>query len=128
MAVDERLTLIAAMGPKDLRAEWERMCRVPSPPGFGPDLLARALAYAIQEKARGGLASGIVREIRRGVALRNLIVRLPITTSRPKLSIKNSVRMASQKKKISTSVIAYVQSRTRKRELYHTGGKREEMG
>lgn len=68
MAVDERLALIAAMGPKDLRAEWQRLHRVPPPPGFGPDLLARALAYAIQEKARGGLASGIVREIGRSVA------------------------------------------------------------
>ena len=68
MGLDERLASIAAMVPKDLRAEWERMYRSPPPPGFGPDLLARALAYAVQEKARGGLASSITQEVRRGVA------------------------------------------------------------
>ena len=68
MGLDERLASLAAMGPKDLRAEWERVHRVPPPAAFGPDLLARALAYAVQEKVRGGLPSSLIREIRRGVA------------------------------------------------------------
>ena len=68
MGLAEQLILIAAMGPKPLRAEWERTHRAAAPPGFGPDLLARALAYAVQEKARGGLPSNVAREIRRSVA------------------------------------------------------------
>jgi len=68
MDLAEQLASITAMGPKLLRAEWERIHRAPAPPGFGPDLLARALAYAVQEKARGGLPSEVAREIRRRVA------------------------------------------------------------
>ena len=68
MGLTEQLASIAAMGPKPLRAEWARIHGATAPPGFGPDLLARALAYAVQEKARGGLPSAVAREIRRGVA------------------------------------------------------------
>lgn len=68
MDLGEQLASIAAMGPKPLRADCERIHRAPAPPGFGPDLLARALAYAVQEKARGGLPPSVAREIRRGVA------------------------------------------------------------
>ena len=68
MGTSERLASIGAMKPKDLRTEWERVHRVPAPAGFGPDLLARGLAYRAQEKARGGLAPGVAREIKRGVA------------------------------------------------------------
>lgn len=68
MDLAEQLVAIAAMGPKPLRAEWERVHRAPAPPGFGPDLLARALAYAVQGKVRGGLPPGVAREIRRCVA------------------------------------------------------------
>jgi len=68
MRLAEQLASIEAMGPKPLRQEWERIHRAAAPPGFGPDLLARALDYAVQEKARGGLPSNVAREIRRGVA------------------------------------------------------------
>ena len=68
MTLSERIRLIEAMKPTELRAEWERIHRTSAPPGFGPDLLTRGLAYAVQEKARGGLATSVAREIRRGVA------------------------------------------------------------
>ena len=68
MRLSEQLAAIEAMGPKPLRAEWERFYRAPAPLGFGPDLLARALTYSVQEKARGGLRPDVAREIRRGVA------------------------------------------------------------
>ena len=56
------------MNPNALRDEWIRVLRIPRPASFGPDLLARALAYSLQEKVNGGLSSNIAREIRRGVA------------------------------------------------------------
>ena len=68
MSLSERIALIEAMKPPELRAEWERFHRTPAPPGFGPDLLARGLAHTLQEKERGGLAPNVAREIRRGVA------------------------------------------------------------
>lgn len=68
MDIVEQIAVIAVMGPRPLRAEWERIHRAPPPPGFGPDLLSRALTYAIQERARGCLSPCIAREIRRGVA------------------------------------------------------------
>lgn len=67
MELDQQLAALAAMSPKALRAEWERFYRAPTLPGFGPDLLARAMAYTMQEKVAGGLPRNIAREIRRGV-------------------------------------------------------------
>lgn len=63
----QKITALAEMNPKALRDEWSRVHRTASPAAFGPDLLARALAYSLQEKACGGLPSNIAREIRRGV-------------------------------------------------------------
>jgi hypothetical protein len=63
----DRLRELQAKSSAELRQEWERVHRVPAPPTYGPDLLARGLAYRLQEKS-GGLPSKIAREIRRGVA------------------------------------------------------------
>lgn len=65
--LDEDLAALATMSPAQLRDEWERRHHIPPPVGFGPDLLARSMAYTQQEKSRGGLPSGTAREIRRGV-------------------------------------------------------------
>lgn len=63
----EQLASLAKMNPKALRDEWSRVHRGVPPPAFGPDLLARALAYSLQQKGTAGLPSKIAREIRRGV-------------------------------------------------------------
>jgi hypothetical protein len=68
MTVAEQVAEIAAMNPNALREEWIRVQRAPRPASFGPDLLARALAYSLQEKAAGPLPGNIAREIKRGVA------------------------------------------------------------
>lgn len=67
MSVGEQVAAIAAMKPTALREEWLRLQRAPLPVSFGPDLLARAIAYSLQEKAAGGVSSKVLREIRRGV-------------------------------------------------------------
>ena len=68
MGVAEQVAEIAAMNPAVLREYWDRVQAVRRPATFGPDLLARALAYSVQEKATGGLPGNIAREIRRGIA------------------------------------------------------------
>ncbi|MEG3155729.1 DUF2924 domain-containing protein [Sphingomonas sp. RB1R13] len=63
----QKLVVLADMKPPALRDEWTRVYRSDPPAAFGPDLLARALAYTLQEKTSGGLPSNVAREIRRGV-------------------------------------------------------------
>jgi len=65
--VAQQLAALAEMNPEALRAEWSQVHRTAPPPALGPDLLARALAYSLQEKHSGGLPGNIAREIRRGV-------------------------------------------------------------
>ena len=67
MPLTQQLAALAAMNPKALREEWNRVHRTTPPSAFGPDLLARAMGYSLQEKAGAGLPSSIAREIRRGV-------------------------------------------------------------
>ena len=63
----QKLVVLADMKPPALRDEWTRVHRSEAPAAFGPDLLARALAYTLQEKTGGSLPSNVAREIRRGV-------------------------------------------------------------
>lgn len=67
MALEERILALAVMKPTALRDEWQRLYRAEPPSGFGPDLLARTIAYSLQEKVSGGLPRHIAREIRGGV-------------------------------------------------------------
>lgn len=64
----EQLTALATMSPAQLRAEWRRLYRSP-PPRLTPDLLLRGIAYRLQERAQGGLAASVARELD-GVARR----------------------------------------------------------
>ena len=63
----QKLAALADMKPPALRDEWIRVHRSAPPAAFGPDLLARSLAYTLQEKSGGCLPGNIAREIRRGV-------------------------------------------------------------
>jgi hypothetical protein len=63
--LDEKLAGLIAMSSAQLRDEWQRVWREPAPPALSPDLLARGLAYRLQERAHGGLASGVRRDIAR---------------------------------------------------------------
>jgi hypothetical protein len=67
MSVAEQVAAVAAMKPAALCNEWKRLGLGAVPTSFGPDLLARALTYSLQENAGGGLPTKILREVRRGV-------------------------------------------------------------
>jgi Protein of unknown function (DUF2924) len=64
MTLEEELAALATMSPAQLRDKWQRVYREPPPP-FAPDLLARGIAYRMQERAYGKLPTATRREIER---------------------------------------------------------------
>ena len=60
----ERLTVLAAMPTRRLKTEWQREYRSNAPEGLTRDLLMRAIAYRIQERAGGGLTQTTKRTLR----------------------------------------------------------------
>lgn len=64
MKLDDRVAALAAMSSAQLKAEYQLQFHAQAPK-VGPTLLGLALAYRLQEKARGGLRS----EHRRRLAL-----------------------------------------------------------
>jgi hypothetical protein len=64
MTLEEELAALATMSPAQLRERWQRVYREPPPP-FAPDLLARGIAYRLQEQVYGKLSTATRREIER---------------------------------------------------------------
>jgi hypothetical protein len=54
--LETELARIAAMNKNELRSLWREQEGREAPRGFSRDLLARALAYAVQEEQLGGLS------------------------------------------------------------------------
>jgi hypothetical protein len=61
--VEAEVDRIAAMNKSELKALWREMHKSEPPQAFGPDLLRRSLAYKVQERAYGGLAPRVRREL-----------------------------------------------------------------
>ena len=61
--MEEKLIALTTMSTAQLRQEWERVHRAPAPANFVPDLLARGIAYTLQERAFGGLSAATRREL-----------------------------------------------------------------
>jgi hypothetical protein len=62
--LEAELAALATMSPAQLRAKWHSVHREPVP-NFSPDLLARGIAYRLQERVYGGLAPETRRELKR---------------------------------------------------------------
>lgn len=62
--IEKELTRIDAMNVDALRAEWRRIFGSEPPTAFSKDLLARAIAYRLQEQALGGLSLSAARLLR----------------------------------------------------------------
>ncbi len=60
---NERLAAIKDLSLDELRTEWRRLYRSP-PPRLSLDLMRRAIAYRIQEKAIGGLSPASRRSLK----------------------------------------------------------------
>ena len=62
MSPESRLSTLSAMSPAQLRAAWRETFRQP-PPDMTPELLARAIAWRIQERRHGGLPTSATRAL-----------------------------------------------------------------
>lgn len=62
--LEQDIARIRAMNVDALRAEWRRVFGSDPPPAFSKDLLARAIAYRLQEQALGGLSPAAARLLR----------------------------------------------------------------
>ena len=60
----DKISRLAALPPAALRAEWRRLYRELAP-GLSPDLLARGIAWRLQEREHGGLTPAVERELAR---------------------------------------------------------------
>ena len=62
MSLAEKLALLEAMSPAQLRAAWRDEWRKPAP-SIGPDLLRRGIAWRMQVRVHGGLPRAATRAI-----------------------------------------------------------------
>jgi len=62
--LEAQIAALAAMSSRQLRTEWTRIVRNPPPP-LTADLLARGIAWHLQQGAHGGLTPATMREVRR---------------------------------------------------------------
>ena len=60
--LSESLAALPGATPGELRSQWRQLYRTPAP-ALSPDLLARGIAYRLQEKRHGGLPAHIEREL-----------------------------------------------------------------
>lgn len=80
--LDDKLDGLATMSPAQLRDEWQRLYRAP-PPRISPDLLARGIAWQLQERALGGLAPSSARELKRIAGSSGTVVGAAVAASPP---------------------------------------------
>ena len=62
--MSQELEALMTMKPPELRAMWRDVYRTVAP-DIGPDLLRRGIAYRLQERRQGNLASATRRDIER---------------------------------------------------------------
>lgn len=63
MDLDTRIASLPSLPVAKLRLEWERVHDHPPLQGLGASLLARGIAYKLQEQAYGGLSPALQREL-----------------------------------------------------------------
>lgn len=63
-SIEEQIEALEGMSPSELRSRWRETFRSPAP-AVSSGILARAIAYRIQERAHGGLPRSAQKEIER---------------------------------------------------------------
>ena len=59
----ETLAALSMMSAAQLRDDWQSRHGEPAPTAFGIDLLARGIAWRLQEQAHGGLSASAARQL-----------------------------------------------------------------
>lgn len=62
-ALRSEIATLHSLDLQQLRERWRQLYRTPAPPGFRREVLIRAIAYKLQEKALGGLAPATRRKL-----------------------------------------------------------------
>jgi hypothetical protein len=62
VSLENQLRELATMSPAQLRARWRETFRQP-PPDISPELMARAIAWRLQERRHGGLPTSVRHEL-----------------------------------------------------------------
>jgi hypothetical protein len=83
---------LGRMSPAELRSAWRETFKQAAPQ-LNPDLLARAIAYRLQERQHGGLTSSVKRELAR---LNRLIARTGECRPANFVSLKPGTRLVRE--------------------------------
>jgi hypothetical protein len=83
---------LGRMSPAELRSAWRETFKQAAPQ-LSPDLLARAIAYRLQERQHGGLTSSVRLELAR---LTRLVARTGECQSTNHISIKPGTRLVRE--------------------------------
>lgn len=63
MTIQDGISALATMSPAQLCIEWRRVWKI-APPEMTADLLARGIAWKMQERSTGGLTPATVRKLK----------------------------------------------------------------
>ena len=61
--LESQVAALSELGRKSLEETWRGLFKAAPPASFTPDLLARGIAYHLQEKALGGLGPALRRQL-----------------------------------------------------------------
>ena len=90
--LEQQLDALGRMAPAELRSAWRETFRQPAP-GLTADLLARGIAYRLQERQQGGLPATVRWEIAR---LGRIAVRTGKFEAPPQIRLKPGTRLVRE--------------------------------
>ncbi len=91
---EEQVKSLRQLSRRQLKDRWRELFKVAPPVAFTPDLLARGIAWRMQEKAFGGLSADARRVIGDGET-RKVVAGNQRTASRPALVVTDHTAPAS---------------------------------
>lgn len=62
--LDVELQSLRERGRKELEVQWRSLFKAPPPAAFTPDLMARGIAYRMQEQVLGGVDKAVRAQLR----------------------------------------------------------------
>jgi hypothetical protein len=91
--LDVEIVALEALATHDLRIAWRRLHRSEPPTRLSRDLMVRAIAYRMQERAQGGLNPATRRRLR---ALAETVELIGKRAFDPGISLKPGVRLVRE--------------------------------